>query len=107
MVHYVEALLAERAVQRLPETDRPAMAERLTGWMKPGLYPNIRIPDREVHEQMMAEKGIVRYSKIGSATFRCARAEPMVEEWLRIIESDPERWLPEDWVEAIHTGDDT
>ena len=105
MVHYVEALLAERAVQRLPEADRAAMAGRLTGWMKPGIYPNIRIPDREVQEQMMAEKGIVRYSKIGTATFRCARARPMVEEWLRIIESEPERWLPEEWTEAFGEGE--
>ncbi|NLO07141.1 MAG: AAC(3) family N-acetyltransferase [candidate division WS1 bacterium] len=99
MVHYVEAALAERMISRAPAEERERMLEELAGWMKPGFFPAIRIDDREVIEGMLADRGIVRYGRIGSATLRCARAKPMVENWIGIIEADPERWLPEDYVE--------
>jgi len=97
MVHYVEASLAERALARTAPERREAMAEELAGWMKPGPFPNIRVTDREIIEAMLAERGIVRYGRIGSATFRCARAASMVEQWIAIVEAEPERWLLDDW----------
>jgi aminoglycoside 3-N-acetyltransferase len=104
MVHYVEALLAERALQRAPQSERVRLAEELVGWMKPGVYPSIRVTDRETHEQTMAEQGIVRYTQLGSATLRCARAKPMVEAWLCIVEGEPERWLPEEYLAWLKKG---
>jgi len=50
---------------------------------------------------MLAEKGIVRYGKIGSATLRCARARPMVDEWLAIVEREPARWLPQEFLQWL------
>ncbi len=99
MVHYVEASLAERMIQRAPEDEREERLAGLAGWMKEGPFPRIRVDDREIIEEMLADRGVVRYGQIGSAFFRCARARPMVEGWIEIVEADPERWLPEDYLE--------
>ncbi len=101
MVHYVEANLAERALQRAAPERREAMAAELAGWMKPGPFPWIRIPDRLVIEELLAEQGIVRYGTIGSATFRCARAGAMVEQWIAIVEAEPERWFSDEWLDWL------
>jgi aminoglycoside 3-N-acetyltransferase len=100
MVHFVEANLAERALERIGD-GREEMHAELESWMKPGPFPGIRIEDREVIEEMLAAEGIVRYSSIGSATFRCARARPMVERWIAIVEGDPGRWLPEEYLALV------
>ncbi|MCD6362315.1 MAG: hypothetical protein J7M38_15770, partial [Armatimonadetes bacterium] len=52
-------------------------------------------------EEILAAEGIVRYGRIGSATLRCARARPMVERWIAIVEAEPERWLPEDYLDLL------
>ena len=104
LVHYVESLVVERALQRAEPRERPRLANAVSGWMRPGVWPTIRIDDRQVIEAMLAERGVVRYGRIGSATLRCARTRPMVAKWLRIVESEPQRWLPEDfvdWLKAI------
>lgn len=98
MVHFVEASLAERMIERADPDDRERLREGLAGWMREGFYPAIRIEDREVIEEMLAARGIVKYGRIGSATFTCARARPMVEEWITIVESTPEMWLPLDYL---------
>lgn len=108
MVHYVEVVLAERMIQRVDPEDRERLLDELEGWMRPGFYPRIRIEDREVIEEMLAAQGIVKYGRIGSATLTCARARPMVREWIRIIEDNPEMWLPLDYLnwagEAAYRG---
>lgn len=101
LVHYVEAVLAERAVQRAAPERREEILGAMAGWMKPGPFPWMRIPDREVIERLLAEEGIVRYGRIGSATLRCGRAGSMARRWVEIVEADPERWLPEDWLALI------
>jgi aminoglycoside 3-N-acetyltransferase len=98
MVHFVEASLAERMIERADPEDRERLREGLEGWMRPGFFPKIRIEDREVIEEMLAARGIVKYGRIGSATFACARARPMVGEWISIVESNPEMWLPLDYL---------
>jgi len=98
MVHFVESLIVERALARARSEARAQLASGVVGWMKPGVWPTVRVDDRETIERMLAEKGIVRYGKIGSATLRCARARPMVDEWLAIVEREPQRWLPEDFL---------
>mgnify|MGYP005847376625 CR=1 FL=1 len=94
MVHYVESLVVERALERVAAVQRAELAAEVVGWMKPGVWPTIAIEDREAIERMLAERGLVRYGRIGSATLRCAHARPMVETWLAIIEETPERWFP-------------
>lgn len=107
MVHFVEASLAERMMQRVAPEERERMARELAGWMKPGPFPSIRVEDREVIEEMLAARGIVKYGRIGCATFTCSRARPMVAEWISIIEANPEMWLPAeylDWAGAAARG---
>ncbi len=99
MVHYVEARLAENALARAGER-REEMVAELASWMKPGPFSGIRIEDREVIEEMLRAEGIVRHGPIGSATLRCARAKPMAERWIAIVEADPERWLQDDFLEV-------
>lgn len=101
MVHYVESLVVERALQRAEPEARSQLAEAVAGWMRPGVWPDIRIDDREVIEQMLADRGVVRYGKIGSATLRCARVRPMVAQWLAIVERDPGRWFPDAFLEWL------
>jgi len=101
MVHYVESLIVERALEKADPAVRAGLADEIVGWMKPGVWPSIRVADREDIEKMLAEQGIVRYGNVGSATFRCARAKSMVNEWLSIVEREPERWLADDFVEWI------
>jgi aminoglycoside 3-N-acetyltransferase len=96
-VHLVETLLVEGALSRAPEAARPALAEQVIGWMKPGVWPWVRIADREVLEGILAERGLVRYGRIGSATLRCTHMGDLVRTWVEVLESDPERWLPEDY----------
>ena len=105
MVHYVESVLAERAIRRAPQDKREYLESRIARWMQPGIWATIRIEDREVIEGMLAEMGIVRYGLIGSATLRCARAKPMVDEWIRRVEADPERWLPDDYLEWLRKAE--
>jgi hypothetical protein len=50
-------------------------------------------------ERLLAEQGLVRYGKIGSATLRCVRARPMVETRVAIVECNPQRWLPPGFLE--------
>jgi len=102
MVHFVESLIVERALARARSEARAQLASGVVGWMKPGVWPTVRVDERENIERMLAEKGIVRYGNIGSATLRCARAKPMVDEWVAILEREPERWLPKDFVQWLH-----
>ncbi|MFO8081539.1 MAG: AAC(3) family N-acetyltransferase [Armatimonadota bacterium] len=99
MVHFVEASLAERMIERADPEDRERLLDGLGGWMRPGFFPKIRIEDREVIEEMLAARGIVNYGRIGSATFTCARTRPMVRDWISIVESNPEMWLPLDYLD--------
>jgi aminoglycoside 3-N-acetyltransferase len=101
MVHYVESLLVERAILRAPEDKREHLESRIARWMQPGIWPTIRIEDREVIEGILAEMAIVRYALIGAATLRCACAKRMVDEWIRTVEADPARWLPDDYLQWL------
>ncbi len=98
MVHFVEASLAERMLDRASPEEKERLREGLAGWMEDGYFPTIRIEDREVIEEMLAARGIVKYGRIGSATFTCARAKPMVREWISIVEANPDMWLPLDYL---------
>jgi aminoglycoside 3-N-acetyltransferase len=98
MVHYVETRIVGCALARASADEKAHLASRVRGWMQPGVWPQIRVDDRERIEARLAEQGIVRYGRIGSAVLRCARARPMVDEWLAIIEHEPEKWLPEDFL---------
>ena len=103
MTHSVESVLVERALEHADPARHDELASRVAGWMRPGVWPSWPIEAREEIERLLADEGLVRYGKIGSATLRCARTKPMVERWIAIVEADPERWLPEDFLHWWHT----
>jgi len=100
-VHLVETMLVERRLRGAPEAQRETVADQLIGWMKPGVWPWVRINDRDVLEGMLAEAGLVRYGRIGSATLRCTHMGDLVRTWIEILESDPVRWLAEAYREWV------
>lgn len=106
-VHLVETMLVQRQLARVPVAEREVTAADVMGWMKPGVWPWVRIEDRDVLEAMLADRGLVRYGRIGSATLHCTHMGDLVRAWLEALEEDPERWLPEDyreWTKERPTG---
>jgi len=101
MVHCVESTLAERALDAADPDARDRLAAQLADWEKAGPFPSIRVDDRETIEEMLAGEGLMAYAKIGSATLRCCRAGAMVERWVAIVEQEPERWLPGDYIDWL------
>jgi len=105
MTHWVESVVVERALAHVGPDRFDELASRVAGWMSPGVWPNWPVDSREEIERQLADQGLVRYGRIGSATLRCARTRPMAEGWLGIVESDPQRWFPPDfleWWQACH-----
>jgi aminoglycoside 3-N-acetyltransferase len=98
MVHYVESLIVERALDRIEPAGRAQAAAKVVGWLKPGVWPTVRVEDREIIERMLADRDVVRYGKIGSATLHCARARPMVQNWVEIMEAAPAKWFPAEFM---------
>lgn len=106
MFHFCEACFQEWALQQAPAEKRPALEARL--WRLETLikyYPMISTGSPDVppmiwarfnFQQMgerLAERGLVRFGKIGSATLRCIRARDLVDNTLAILKAEPERWL--------------
>lgn len=98
MVHLVETMLVDRALQRAAHDRRERLAEQIEDWQKPGVWPSIGLEPREAFEQILYEEGLLRYGKIGKATIRCTRARPMVDRWLELAEADPPRWCSDAFV---------
>lgn len=86
MVHCVESILAERALQAASADTRGRLAGELADWDTPGVFPHIRVENREIIERLLADEGLISCAKIGSATLRCCRTRPMVERWVAIVE---------------------
>jgi hypothetical protein len=41
---------------------------------------------------LLAERGLVRFGKVGSATLRCIRTRDMVDKTRAILRAHPEQW---------------
>jgi len=106
MGHYCEVRFQEWALQQAPPEQREALAARLwdlemlVKWypMLSSGDPNVpplvwaRYPFQKMGERL-AEMGLVRFGKIGSATLRCIRAQVMVDNILAILKAEPEEWF--------------
>ena len=106
MVHLVETMLVDRALQRAAPEQREQLAAQITDWQKPGVWPSIGLEPREAIERFLYEEGLLRYGTIGKATIRCTRARPMVDRWLALAEADPPRWCADSfvaWLKQIDT----
>jgi aminoglycoside 3-N-acetyltransferase len=101
MVHYVESRIIERALARASAGTRARLDGRVRAWIRPGVWPGMRSDDREQIESRLSEQEIVRYGQIGSAVLPCARARPMVDEWLVLVEHEPAKRFPDDFPEWL------
>jgi len=101
MVHFVESLVVERALQRVAPRKRARLVKKVSGWMRPGVWPTVRITDRLIIQQILEEQGVLRRGRIGSATLLRTPARPMVNEWLGVMESEPEAWFTDDFLKWL------
>jgi len=107
MGHCIECRVIERALARAPAGRREALEARLARWQKDGAYPRYRF---QAMGERLAEEGLVRFGRIGSATLRCIRTRDMVDRALAILDAEPERWFNEGFLawlrEALPEGDE-
>ncbi|MCX7598265.1 MAG: AAC(3) family N-acetyltransferase [Armatimonadetes bacterium] len=90
MGHFAETLFVERVLEACPPDRRPALEARLRRWEKPGVWPS---HDFRAMGERLAALGLVRFSRIGSATLRCIRARAMVDNILAALEAEPDAWF--------------
>jgi len=92
MQHYIQSLIVERALELVPVERRKNLASEVAGWLKDGVWPYYDDTRMEVQHRAV---GFIRYGKIGSATLRHIYARNMVDDALRELESRPEKWFDE------------
>ncbi len=95
MGHLCESEFALRVLEQVPPEKRAALDERLGRWEKPGVRAS---HDFQAMGERLARMGLVRFSRIGSATFRCIRTHDMVPNILAILEAEPEKWFDEEFL---------
>jgi len=95
MGHYVETVFAEKALRQAPAHLRHELEAQLQRWGKPGVWPSF---DRRRTGERLAEMGLVRFGRIGSATLRCIRAREMVDHLLALIAAKPKQWFTPEFV---------
>jgi aminoglycoside 3-N-acetyltransferase len=115
--HYIQCLLIEWALQQAPAEKRESLLSRVSRWQsivdyyndtqvgrtpKPFMWPGFSFKEMGEH---LADLGLVRFGKIGSATIRGIRTKDMVDNILATLKADPDKWLTESflpwWHEAV------
>jgi len=96
MGHFIEHLVAERALHRAPAGQRRHLASRLRGWCAPGAWPAF---DRVRLQAEMDRLGLLRWATCGDATLLLAPARLMVDHALAMLEADPEAWFDGEFLE--------
>jgi aminoglycoside 3-N-acetyltransferase len=90
MKHYIESRYVARVIRQAPEGRRQGLRDRLTLMDRQGVWP---FYDSEKMEARLAERGLLRYGRIGSATLRALRTRPLVDVTLEILTAEPEVWF--------------
>jgi len=115
MGHYCQSCLVEWALAQAPKDRRADLDSRISRWeavleyyrrTQAGLNPTADFMwptyDFRLMGEYLAELGLVRFGKIGSATIRGIRSRVMVDTILETLKSEPEKWLPESFVAWWH-----
>lgn len=90
MRHYVQSLLVEGALEQAPSRRRESLALEVADWNKPGVFPGW---SGEQEEELLSGLGLIHYEQIGQATCRSIPARTLVDETLKAVRAEPERWL--------------
>jgi aminoglycoside 3-N-acetyltransferase len=115
MGHYTQCRLIEWALQQAPPERRADLDRRISRFedtleyyrqSQAGLTPTVQFMWPMFGFQRMgehlAELGLVRFGKIGSATIRAIRAREMVDTMIATVTAKPEEWFPEHFVVWWH-----
>ena len=102
MKHWIEGAMVLHYLETVPvERRQEARDYHLRKDCSEGVWPFYNSQDLQ---QELEKMGLVRKSKIGSATLTAIRVRPLVETTMNIMLSDPERWLNAEfrqWVEDL------
>lgn len=103
MAHYCQCRLLEWVLSQIPKEQHDALEARIHRWQKPGVWPSFNF---QLMGEHLAELGLVRFGRIGSATIRCIRARIMVDTILKTLQSEGEKWFTQPefvpwWQEAL------
>ncbi len=103
MRHDMEARFVEQALATARPQKRAKLRSQLTGWLKPGVWPN---HNSAAMETIYRDRGLMSYSKIGSATLRHIRARDIVDVSLEVFQTEPDRWFEPDFMEWYREATD-
>jgi aminoglycoside 3-N-acetyltransferase len=90
LMHYVETILADAVLRRARPDARPRWLAGVRRWGIPGVWASL---DRVPLGEALVAGGTYRPGTIGAATVYLARMQPVVQDTLRRVLGDPERWL--------------
>lgn len=115
MGHYCQSVLVEWALAQAPESRRADLDARVSRWEAVLDYyqrsragesaaANFTWPgyDFRLMGERLAELGLVRFSKIGSATLRAIRSRTMVDTIIETLKSEPWQWFSEPFLSWWH-----
>jgi aminoglycoside 3-N-acetyltransferase len=95
MGHYCETMMIQWALGQTAPEKRAPLEARVGRFETFNQWPHVvwaSFPFQKMGEHL-AELGLVRFGKIGSATIRCIRAREMVDATLATLQADPEEWF--------------
>lgn len=95
MRHFIQSRIVEDCLNTAPPERQQALRARIQGWYTPGVWPNY---DDTKMEAILNMLGLIKVVKIGAADVMMLQARDLVDRSRRILESDPERWFPEDFL---------
>jgi len=101
MKHWIEGGLALHFLATIPEKHRMEARKKLRMDCQDGIWP---FYNGEAWQAELERRGLIRKTKIGSATLTAIRTRPMVEETTAIMLADPNAWLCEPflgWIESL------
>ena len=102
MKHWIEGAIVLHYLESVPiERRQEARDYHLRKDCSEGVWPFYNSQDLQLELEKL---GLVRKSKIGSATLTAIRVRPLVENTMKLMLSDPERWLNAEfrqWVEDL------
>lgn len=95
MGHYCEVMMIQWVLDRAKPERRAELENQICTQETFSAWPQVVYPSFPFQQmgERLAELGLVKFAKIGSATLRCIRARAMVDTTLRLLQTEPEQWF--------------
>jgi aminoglycoside 3-N-acetyltransferase len=88
--HFIQSVLLEETLERLPAEASAELRGRAAGWNRAGIFPWW---SGEQEEEALAARGLITTVPIGGATCRSIPARTDVDTLLQLIRAQPAEWL--------------